>query len=44
VRNYLMAIEIEVDPAIGFTAGFAAKDIAVERSVGEFGFAWDLIG
>jgi hypothetical protein len=32
VRNYLMAIEIEVDPAIGFTAGFAAKDIAVESA------------
>ena len=32
--DYLVAIEIKVDPAIGFTAGFTAEGIAVESACG----------
>lgn len=32
--DYLMVIEIKVDPTVGFTAGFAAEDIAVESACG----------
>ena len=32
--DYLVAIEIKVNPAIGFTASFTAEDIAVEGAGG----------
>jgi hypothetical protein len=34
MSDYLVAVEIKVDPAVGFSAGFATEDIAVETPGG----------